>query len=70
MAGVPPVGEVLPFQPAIYTLDLLLPLVELGQEGSYAPTGMMQWSVVALIGTGWLMATTVAAGAARVLRRN
>ncbi|MFI7413534.1 hypothetical protein ACIBU0_33155 [Streptomyces sp. NPDC049627] len=63
--GTPP-----PFQPAIYTLDLLLPLVDLGQERSYAPSGMMQWSAVALIGTGWLLATTVAAGATRVLRRN
>ncbi|MFD0432744.1 pentapeptide repeat-containing protein [Streptomyces chartreusis] len=63
-------GKVPPFQPSIYTLDLLLPLVDLGQERSYAPTGMMQWSVVALIGTGWLLATTVAAGAARVLRRS
>ncbi len=62
-------GEAPPFQAAIYTLDLLLPLVDLGQEGSYAPTGIMQWGAVALIGTGWLLATTVAAGASRVLRR-
>ncbi|KUL21369.1 hypothetical protein ADL12_44875 [Streptomyces regalis] len=62
-------GKPPPFQPAIYTLDLLLPLVDLGQERSYAPTGIMQWSTVALIGMGWLLATTVAAGASRVLRR-
>ncbi|MFJ8535456.1 hypothetical protein [Streptomyces sp. NPDC093591] len=62
-------GKAPPFQPAIYTLDLLLPLVDLGQERSYAPTGMMQWAAVALIGTGWLLVTTVAAGASRVLRR-
>lgn len=62
-------GKPPPFQPAIYTLDLLLPLVDLGQERSYAPTGIMQWGAVALIGAGWLLATTVAAGASRVLRR-
>lgn len=62
-------GKAPHFQPAIYTLDLLLPLVDLGQERSYAPTGIMQWGAVALIGTGWLLATTVAAGASRVLRR-
>ncbi|WP_331765913.1 hypothetical protein [Embleya sp. NBC_00896] len=58
-----------PFQPAIYTLDLLLPLVDLGQERHYGPAGAMQWVAVVLIGTGWLLATTVAAGAVRVLRR-
>lgn len=62
-------GKAPPFQPAIYTLDLLLPLVDLGQERSYAPTGLAQWAAVALIGTGWLLATTVAAGASRILRR-
>lgn len=62
-------GRAPAFQPAIYALDLLLPLVDLGQERSYAPTGLTQWAAVALIGFGWLLATTVAAGASRVLRR-
>ncbi|MFK0279819.1 hypothetical protein ACIQVL_05000 [Streptomyces sp. NPDC090499] len=57
------------FQPVIYTLDLLLPLVDLGQERAYEPSGAMQWVGIVLIGTGWLLATTVAAGAGRVLRR-
>ena len=58
------------FQPVIYTLDLLLPLVDLGQERAYEPSGIMQWVGIVLIGTGWLLATTVAAGAGRVLRRS
>ncbi|MFF3456902.1 hypothetical protein ACFYXH_21710 [Streptomyces sp. NPDC002730] len=62
-------GKAPHFQAAIYTLDLLLPLVDLGQERSYAPDGALQWAAVVLIGTGWLLATTVAAGAGRVLRR-
>ncbi|WP_405996994.1 hypothetical protein [Streptomyces sp. NBC_00829] len=62
-------GKAPHFQPAIYTLDLLLPLVDLGQERSYAPGGALQWAAVELVGTGWLLATTVAAGAGRVLRR-
>ncbi|MFI1167952.1 hypothetical protein ACH4UM_31225 [Streptomyces sp. NPDC020801] len=57
------------FQPVIYTLDLLLPLVDLGQERTYGPSGAMQWVAIIFIGTGWLLATTVAAGAGRVLRR-
>jgi len=58
------------FQSVIYTLDLLLPLVDLGQERAYEPSGVMQWVGIVLIGTGWLLATTVAAGAGRVLRRS
>ncbi|MFF4361196.1 membrane-associated oxidoreductase [Streptomyces sp. NPDC001604] len=57
------------FQPVIYTLDLLLPLVDLSQERAYSSSGAMQWIAIVLIGTGWLLATTVAAGAGRVLRR-
>ncbi|MXM69005.1 hypothetical protein GR925_37850 [Streptomyces sp. HUCO-GS316] len=62
-------GRKPPFQPMIYTLDLLLPLVDLGQERFYAPTGALQWGAVVMIGLGWLLVTTVAAGASRVLRR-
>ncbi|MCZ9342334.1 oxidoreductase, partial [Streptomyces sp. TRM76130] len=58
------------FQPVIYTLDLLLPLVDLGQERVYGPSGATQWVSIVLIGIGWLLATTVAAGAGRVLRRS
>jgi hypothetical protein len=57
------------FHPVIYTLDLLLPLVDLGQERAYGPSGVMQWVAIILIGSGWLLATTVAAGAGRILRR-
>ncbi|MEU9954596.1 membrane-associated oxidoreductase [Streptomyces sp. NPDC050982] len=57
------------FQPVIYALDLLLPLVDLSQERAYGSSGAMQWIAIVLIGTGWLLATTVAAGAGRVLRR-
>lgn len=57
------------FQPVIYTLDLLLPLVDLSQERAYGPSGAMQWVAIVLVGSGWLLATTVAAGAGRILRR-
>jgi hypothetical protein len=70
----PPVftGEGTPpdFQPAIYTLDLLLPVVDFGQERAFSPHGAMLWVVVILVSAGWILATTAAAGANRVLRRN
>ncbi|MFJ3795464.1 hypothetical protein ACIPSJ_04185 [Streptomyces sp. NPDC090088] len=63
--GVPP-----DFQPAVYTLDLLLPVVDFGQERAFAAHGAMQWAVVVLVSAGWILATTAAAGANRVLRRS
>ncbi|MDQ7906353.1 hypothetical protein RB614_17710 [Phytohabitans sp. ZYX-F-186] len=57
------------FQPVIYTLDLLLPIVDLGQERAYQPAGAQQWLAYPLIAAGWLLATTIAAGLTRALRR-
>ena len=57
------------FNPVIYTLDLLLPVVDLGQKHAFNPGGAEQWLSYVLIASGWLLVTTVAAGAARVLSR-
>ena len=57
------------FQAAIYTLDLVLPLVDFGQEQAFSPRGVLQWAAVVLVCLGWLLATTAAAGANRILRR-
>jgi hypothetical protein len=50
----------------IYTLDLLLPIIDLGQERAFQPVG---WLAYVLILAGWLLATTIAAGLTRSLRR-
>jgi hypothetical protein len=57
------------FNGIIYTLDLLLPVVNLGQKYAFNPGGVEQWLSYVLIAAGWTLATTVAAGAARVLQR-
>ncbi|MET8584209.1 hypothetical protein ABZX39_25515 [Streptomyces collinus] len=57
------------FQPAIYTLDVLIPVVDFGQQTAYVPHGALRWAVVALVTAGWLLATTVATGLNRVLQR-
>jgi len=57
------------FNGIIYTLDLLLPVVNLGQKYAFNPGGAEQWLSYVLIAAGWTLATTVAAGAARVLQR-
>ncbi|MFE2527106.1 oxidoreductase [Streptomyces sp. NPDC059382] len=54
---------------ALYALDLLLPVVDFGQEGQWDLRGGWQWGAAALVVLGWILATTVAAGASRLLRR-
>ncbi|OEJ98279.1 oxidoreductase [Streptomyces thermolilacinus SPC6] len=54
----------------LYTLDLLLPVINLGQEGYWRLSTPWQWLSTMLILVGWILATAVAAGASRLLRRS
>lgn len=54
---------------ALYALDLLLPVIDLGQDSAWKPAGGPQWVAAVLVLLGWILATTVAAGATRLLRR-
>ncbi|MBC6459890.1 hypothetical protein [Actinomadura sp. HBU206391] len=62
-------GDPPAFNPLVYTLDLLLPIIDFGQERSYQPQHRQRWLAYALIAVGWLLATTIAAGVTRALRR-
>ncbi|HEY9437138.1 MAG TPA: oxidoreductase [Streptomyces sp.] len=53
----------------LYALDLLVPVINLGQDGYWRMEGGWQWAAAALVLLGWILATTVAAGASRTLRR-
>ncbi|NEA59065.1 oxidoreductase [Streptomyces sp. SID13666] len=53
----------------LYALDLLLPVIDLGQDSAWKPSGGAQWAATVLVLLGWILATTVAAGASRLLRR-
>jgi hypothetical protein len=57
------------FNPFLYAVDLLVPVVGFGQEGAFNPQGWQQWFAAALIAAGWILATTIIAGATRVLSR-
>ncbi len=57
------------FNSVIYTLDLLLPLVDLGQKHAFNPSGFGQWLSYVLTAAGWVLVTTIAAAVARVLQR-
>ncbi|MEU9448294.1 oxidoreductase [Streptomyces sp. NPDC048277] len=57
------------WDPALFVLDLLLPVIDLGQVGQWRFSGGWQWAAAVMILLGWILATTVAAGATRLLRR-
>ncbi|MFF1418751.1 oxidoreductase [Streptomyces sp. NPDC058280] len=59
-----------PWNASLYALDLLVPVIDLGQDGYWLLEGGWQWAAAALILLGWILATTVAAGATRLLRRS
>ncbi len=66
----PQSGEHPQWNPSLYALDLLLPVIDLGQVGFWQLHDGWQWLSTALVLLGWVLATTVAAGATRLLRRN
>ncbi|GIJ47691.1 oxidoreductase [Virgisporangium aliadipatigenens] len=67
-AAVEP-GKAPPFHAVMYALDLLLPLIDFGQERAFVPRDGTEWLAYALTAAGWILATTIAAGATRALRR-
>lgn len=57
------------WNPPLYTLDQLIPIVDFGHENRWRVAGASQWISAGLIAAGWILATTVAAGLTRMLRR-
>ncbi|MGW2260875.1 oxidoreductase [Streptomyces sp. NPDC004749] len=58
------------WNPALFSLDLLVPVINLGQDGYWLLRGGWQWGAAVLVLLGWILATTVATGATRLLRRS
>ncbi|MGP3988872.1 oxidoreductase [Streptomyces sp. 3N207] len=60
-----------PFQPLVYTLDLLIPIGGLGQRTAwYWTDDSLQWLAYLLIALGWVLTTAVIAGVTRTLQKN
>jgi hypothetical protein len=57
------------WSPALFTLDLLLPIIGFEQEGVFAMHGADRWVASGLELAGWLLATAVVAGFSRALQR-
>lgn len=64
-------GEGAPFQPLVYTLDLLIPIGGLGQRTAWYWThDSLQWLAYALIAFGWVLTTAVITGVTRTLQKS
>lgn len=59
----------LEWNPVLYTVDLLVPIVDFGNKGRWHTGGVDKWVATGFTATGWILATTVAAGLTRTLRR-
>lgn len=59
----------LPWNPWLFTIDLVVPIVDFGNKNRWQTPGASQWIASGLIVTGWTLATTVAAGLTRMLKR-
>ncbi|MEU4965098.1 membrane-associated oxidoreductase [Streptomyces smyrnaeus] len=57
------------FNAFAYALDLLLPIIDFGQEKAYAPQGGYQWLAYLFIVAGWVLATTFVTGVNRAVTR-
>ncbi|WP_416963999.1 hypothetical protein [Streptomyces sp. Agncl-13] len=57
------------FNPVIFTLDHLLPVIGLGQGTAFTPTPDTQWIGHLLTASGWILATTILTGVTRSLNR-
>jgi hypothetical protein len=59
-----------PFQPFLYTLDLLLPVVSLHVRDAWIAHGAAQWWSVLFIILGWILATAVVLSLTGLLKRD
>jgi hypothetical protein len=62
-------GEHPAWNAPLFALDLLIPVINFGQEDEWGLRGAWQWAAAVFISLGWILATTVATGATRLLRR-
>ena len=50
-------------------MDQIVPIVDFGYANKWSFVGLSQWISAVLVAVGWVLATTVAAGVSRMLRR-
>ena len=54
---------------SLWPIDLVVPIVDFGNKNRWQTPGTSMWIASGLIVSGWVLATTVAAGLTRMLKR-
>lgn len=62
-------GEVPAFQPVVYSLDLLVPIIDFKQADGFDAEGWRRWVAWAAIIAGWVLTTAVVSGVTRHITR-
>jgi hypothetical protein len=57
------------FNPLIYAIDVLLPILNLGQQNSYTPVGAGRWITWLVTLCGWVLASAVVTAVTRTITR-
>jgi hypothetical protein len=68
IGAIKPTGNIADFNPFLYTLDLLVPVVSLGQRNFWVPTGVAVWVSSAFTVIGWILALCLAVGVGRIFK--
>ena len=58
------------FNAPIYTLDVLLPIIDLGEQDSWQPVGTALYVYWVLILLGWVMTSALIAGLTGLIKRD
>jgi hypothetical protein len=61
-------SQVPALSPFVYTLDLVVPVIDLGQRSAWATSGTAQWLAIAFIVAGWTLTTALVVGVTSALR--
>jgi hypothetical protein len=58
------------FSALAYTLDVVLPVGDLGQQNAWQPEGAAMYWSWAFMAAGWMLTTAVVAGLTGILKRD
>ncbi|MET0494660.1 MAG: hypothetical protein ABW000_16180 [Actinoplanes sp.] len=59
-----------PWDPFLYVLDARLPVIDIGHDKAWDPTGADEAVMIGLMVCGWALATTIIGAAGRALHRS
>ncbi len=64
------VGDAPEWNAVLYTVDVVFPFIDLGEQASWHAGGPAAWWMLGLTIAGWLLVTAVVAGLTNALKRD